>query len=270
MKKMLSGLIALVAAILIACGTAFGATSDTRHDESSDVAALGKQSAVLSKASKKVKIKVVTRIGNNKLSYTSNGLIKRYVTDSEISSYKYEGKKAKSFSKKSKYFSTTTTGTVSYEKAGRISEISYKEQNTNKTYHAHYYYNGKGRISKIVCTGDSSQADTRLYYYDKKKRVSKIVSGDLTSKFTYDKRGYCNSSSFGPTSGYGFSRYFEMKNVYKNGRIVKVGSRTSGTGSSAYFWNKVKYKTIKVPKSYVSKIKQQQKALFNPNPKVIL
>lgn len=271
LKKTFTGLIALAVMTTLVFGTAFASTNDDKSDSlNSTSTSLASTKQPVSLTASKARIKVVVKYGSNRYSYNSNGLVSRHSSDIKVSSFKYNGKKLKSFTEKSKNSSTTTKANVVYDKSGRIDEVVYKGQSSSNSYTDYYYYNSKGLVSKIVCVGSVFLSGTDNYHYNKKKQLTKIEGKGLTATYKYDKKGYCNGQSYGPTSGYGFTRYFFMKNVFKNGLLIKVGSSTTGTGSSKYSYSKVSYKTIRVPKSYLSKVKQQQKAIFNPNPKVIL
>lgn len=133
-----------------------------------------------------------------------------------------------------------------------------------------YKYNKSGQATKMSTTfrnykGVISGRGTTTIKYNKKGLLIKATSKGfmpITNTYTYDSRGMVKTAKEG-------SRKTTYKNVYKSGKLVKrVGTRQATTGDTSRYTETTvyKYKTIKVPKSYAAKVKEQQKALFKVVP----
>jgi len=126
----------------------------------------------------------------------------------------------------------STTHTYTYNKKGRlVKHVLYESCSTFK-------YNAKGRV-KSEKTGNVDESDrtTFTYTYDKRGTVSKVVFDGGRSK---------------------------MKNVYKNGRLVKQSVYGVEDGSSILLETySYKYKKVSVASSMAKMVKAQQKNLIN-------
>lgn len=134
-----------------------------------------------------------------------------------------------------------------------------------------YKYNKAGKAIKNNFTfknylGEVAQKATSTITYNKKGLISKVKTTggfmDGTRTYTYDSRGMLKSEA---VSGSYKTTY---KNIYKSGKLVKrIGTKQNVGNTDKYVETTTyKYKTIKVPKSYVARVKDQQKALFKVTP----
>lgn len=203
--------------------------------------------------------------------YNKNGLISKCSSSNVYGgaggvsgqSYKYSNGKI------SKIVDRAGIGTsvFSRDKKGRVTKtVSITGQAINT-----YKYNKSGKATKSNFTfknylGQVAQRATSVIAYNKKGLISKVKTTggfmDGTRTYTYDSRGMLKSES---VSGSYKTTY---KNTYKSGRLVKSVSTKQGIGNTDKYVETTvyKYKTIKVPKSYVAKVKDQQKALFKVTP----
>ena len=148
-----------------------------------------------------------------------------------------------------------------------------------------YTYNSDNLVSKSVSktnyTGYVNKS-TAKYSYDDNGNVTKRISGEGTAQvvtaYTYDKKGNFTGSKC-ETENYKLS--YTCKNSYDSkGRLVKrvvkdsykqkkAPSGVAAGRSSTNYSEKITYRQIKVPKSKVAAVKEQQYALLNnESPKV--
>lgn len=203
--------------------------------------------------------------------YNKNGLISKcsssnaYGGAAGISGQSYKYSKGKI----SKIIDRAGIGTsvFSRDKKGRVTKtVSITGQAINT-----YKYNKAGKAAKSNFAfknylGQVTQRAASIITYNKKGLISKVKTTggfmDGTRTYTYDSRGMLKSES---VSGSYKTTY---KNTYKSGKLVKSVSTKQGVGDTDKYVETTvyKYKTIKVPKNYAAKVKDQQKALFKVTP----
>ena len=265
MKKRL---IVLIAAFTLMstlwCGTAFAASPDIATGRVNQNQPKATVSAQASKAGKtgKVQIYLVTKIGDEKISYNKSGLVTKRAGQYETKKYSYSKKRVKAYTTTTSYTRTKTK--VSYDKKGRVAKLKSSGNSSYANYTVSYSYGSKNRVKKTVWKYASpGQNRTEKYTYGKKGRLTaKKSSAGMTILFGYDSKG--NLTGFQAKSGP--TRYVFNTYTYKNGRIAKRVQGMNGVGGRTST-NSFSYKKVSVPKKYVSLIKRQQRVLVgNPDP----
>ena len=119
-------------------------------------------------------------------------------------------------------------------------------------------YDKKGRVVKeVLRLGD--QIFINKMKYNKKNQVSKVtMSSNLypekhITKYKYDKKG-------NPIEKIENEGKFIIKNEYSKGYLKKTSQHLEGEEGS--YENTYKYKKVKVPKSKVKRVEEQQKILI--------
>ena len=201
--------------------------------------------------------------------YDENGLLKnRNQVDLKItvngdiitrknsySSEKYTIKDChvKEIKSKSEYNNTTVK--YKYSTDGRLESIKV----INKDYRVPYYgswtdiqykYNSKGQLVKAVHSGGYGGDMTMTYKYNTHGDVS-----ESTMKYAaYKEDGYSRPAS---------SVDIKYTYKYKNGHAVQVNKTASKKGETIKYCQYLKYKKIRVPEEYVSKVEKQQKYILD-------
>ena len=180
-------------------------------------------------AAKKQSVYVISGIqskdGNEsyKFSYNKNGLVKKTVNGSLITTHKYIKKKI-----------------------SREIQLDHGKKTTLS-----YSYNGNGKIKKIVAKQPDGSTSTTSFTY-KKGKLTKIKDGSTGSvwKFTYNGKGLRKKAEIKGADG--------TKSVIKysyNSRneLAKLKAPWDMTETISYKYNKHGRKSIKVKYSYTNK-----------------
>lgn len=121
-----------------------------------------------------------------------------------------------------------------------------------------YTYNKDGKVIKRIYKGSGvygSSKSTDKYTYNDDGRITEIDrNGTATITCTYDKYGNLKK-----TTNSANSQSKTYTNTYTNGRITKQKIK----GQYETYTMTFSYKKVKVPKKYVSAVKEQQDSLLN-------
>ena len=207
---------------------------------------------------KGTKMKVVSKIGKDKVTYNQDGLI----TKNGDTSIKYKNGKISSINC---WDTMGKSYTVTYSH-GRVATIN--NQKVSIAYNKKMKYNDenmknrttpKGTYYTFKQTGVFKDEDAQ-YLMNKKGQLLASYIGYTTSYYKYDRKGYANKwMTFDGTSGIGASVY-TVKNKYKGSSLVSRSGYVVFEEKDKYNV-KYTYKTIRVRN--VSAVKKQQQVLLN-------
>jgi len=167
--------------------------------------------------------------------YTSKSAFKKFIV-------KINGEKQGSF-------------TFTLNSKGYVTKSVQKSTTTGNKYAYTYKYNKKGQVSSI-----KSKRETFTYKFNSKGLLSQITmksnEGDKSVfGYKYDSKGNLTKGLYNKKT----ERTY--KNTYKNGRLAK--QVVKGTDGTVMYTCTYTYKKVKVPKSLVKMIKEQQGILAN-------
>ena len=236
------------------------AAQDAVAGASADASA---SNADASAASQNVKIYVLKSIGPMKYGYNKKGqLISEKGTDSGTKStvaFKYKKNRIASFesTSQSRYASSASSGTVTYNAKGQLKKISCKG---SSPYNLKYAYNDAGQVTKESGKRSGSKV-LQTFTYNSKGRMLTAASANRTDTMKYDSKGNIKSV----TTKFGrFDLFQGYQYTYKDGRATTRGIKYTKEGNTYYSVN-IKYKQITVPQKFAAQVKAQQYALMNPS-----
>lgn len=233
-----------------------------------DSLAAGGQAAMAPQASSMAKVWVITGFGDSrfsdyKLTYNKKGQLTRMASDDFRRTFKYRNGRLASFKSEDiggKNTPRSSSGTLMYDKKGRLKKIDSSGTFYSCSYVVTYAYDKKGRVVKAH-RQEMPSPSTVKYTYDKKGRVAKATSSSGDSyKYAYDAKGNLKASTYRSSSGY--ESVYRYKNSYSGGRVAR---QVAGYGSYMPNTHTFKYKQVSVPRKYASQVKKQQWALVNPD-----
>ncbi len=196
-------------------------------------------------------------------SYNSKGLLSKSVSSSGTNTtnkYTYKNGLLTKSSSKNNY--STEKVTFSYDKKKRLVQENRVYVSGNDVFKTKevYFYNKKNQIIKSNYEEDGPEALAGVtvfsFSYDKKGHLAKSKSKYGISKYSYDAKGFLKKVTYGSSAT-------TLKNTYKNGLLIRRVQSNKDEDYSAKVNFLYQYKKIKVPKSYVSLVKEQQNNILD-------